>query len=262
MKIRIVNMLLYMLTLIAGVLFTACAGKEAVASPLYSDICIGAEQTDVNYTRQTKTFKIGECRNLVACGVNVNVSIGSSSGQARVEATDDIMPYVRVAFNQGVLKVWIEGGFSGSIKKLPTIYITTSSLENITATSSATVKLNKGLSVPKFKVVATSSSSIRIPSLIVTGSCVLTSTSSADIEIGTLTAEVLKAVSTSSACILIKGGSVDGRVELTATSSGTLQCSDMSADYGDAIATSCGTVYCSVRDARVTYNSSGRVYNR
>lgn len=211
----------------------------------------------------TTTVTTGKFHAIHTSGVNVVVNLGSASDKGTLQASERMMEKVKVECRGGVLYAYIKNnrGNKSVHHKLPTLTVSTASLDEIEALVAANVTVNGTLSAKDMELEVTTAGSINISSLKVRDKCELTTTTAGSINIENISAGILETVATTAGTISISGGTVS-IADYDATTSGTVDCSNVKAARGSATATTAGTVNCYISgDADCSSTTGGSVHN-
>lgn len=210
----------------------------------------------------TTTVSTGKFHAINTSGVNVVVNIGEASDKGTLQASERIMDRVKVECRGGVLYAYIKNNRGNNAQhKLPTLTVSTASLDEIEALVAANVTVKGNVSAEDMELEVTTAATINISSLKVHDKCELTATTAGSINIENISAGILETVATTSGTISISGGTVS-MADYDATTSGTVNCSNVKAARGSATATTAGTVNCYISgDADCSSTTGGSVRN-
>lgn len=250
--------------------FTSCATtqKEIVASKNY----------------ETKQVKVGNFDG-ISTSTSIDVIYTQTSGRQNVEvyAPDNVIQYVRVEVEDGILKVGFNSkGFKNGLsirgEHKTQVRVSAPEIRRLYASSSGDIILKNGLQTTGLVTMKSSSSGdikggdVTCDELVAMASssgdvelgkveCVsleAKASSSGDVEIAYLTAESVNAQASSSGDVILSGKADKANFE--ASSSGNVEAKHLKVNQVAAKASSSGDVFChAVESLDATTSSSGSV---
>ena len=229
---------------------TSCATAQDVIVP------------SKNYV--TKKVSVGKFDGIsTATSIDVLYTQTSGSQDIEVYAPDNLMEYVKVAVEDGMLKVRFKDkdskkGISINGKHKTEVRVSAPAVHKLQASSSGDIILKNGLQT-KGQVSMKSSSSGDIEGgNVVCDVLNAEASSSGDVSIKDLKAETVNAAASSSGDVILSG--VCHSANISASSSGDVEAKNLKADAVNANASSAGDITChAVESLNVTTSTSGSV---
>ena len=227
--------------------------------------CMTAQESIVpskNYV--TKKVKVGKFDGIsTATSIDVLYTQTSNDQDIEIYAPDNLMEYVKVDEENGMLKIRFKGkdsktGININGKHKTEVRISAPAVHKLRASSSGDIILKNGLQT-KGEVSMKSSSSGDIEGgNVVCDVLNAESSSSGDVSIKELKAETVNAEASSSGDVILSG--VCRSANFSASSSGDVEAKNLQADAVNANASSAGDITChAVESLNVTTSTSGNV---
>ena len=244
------NLLLPVMTL-AVFTFTSCMAVAETIKP------------SKNYVTKKVEVKSFEG---ISAATSINVLYTQTSGSQDIEiyAPDNLMEYVKVAVENGVLKVKFESkknphnGININGKHETEVRVSAPAVHTFRASSSGDVILKNGLQTTGQVTMKSSSSGDIVLGTVECKSLEADASSSGDVNIKDLKAEIVEADASSSGDVILSGECRSAN--LSASSSGDINAKHLKADKVVAGASSAGDVTChAVESLTASTSSSGNV---
>jgi uncharacterized protein with GYD domain len=186
----------------------------------------------------------------------LHIQVGDSES-LRVEAEDNLMPYLETEVRGGRLSIENREGVNLQSTRPIHYYLTVTALDTIAISSSGDVEA-PDLQADRFSVAIHSSGNLEMGNL-QASTLTVNITSSGNVTMGTLNADTLEVDISSSGNLRIAGGEV-GRQTITISSSGEYTAQDLQSAEADVRLSSSGSATIRVHDRlRANLTSSGDV---
>lgn len=269
----------YIIPLIA---LAICISASVVCIAAYSGSKCNIKPSDILIS---KTFQAHNITKIETEFVDVDVTVGESTGEFTITAPDNIMQYIEVEIDGdelelSVSKKIVDGRKNNRFNINSKVLITLPTLKKVSASLGAEVNVsgtlianyldieaetngaviaNEIVSSDKIEIESETAASVKIDTLkagIFKGEC----NTAAGITIGNVTANYINIESNTAAAIKLKSGSSD-IANYDANTAGSIDASDVIANRGNAKASTGGSIKCHINTPIISKDTGGSIKN-
>ena len=236
----------------------------AVVASAFTSCAVAQDGIVPSKNYVTKKVEVGKFDG-ISTATSIDVAYTQTAGSQDVEvyAPDNLMEYVKVTVEDGMLKVRFKNkdskkGISINGNHKTEVRVSAPAVHKLRASSSGDVILKNGLKTEGEVSMKSSSSGDIEGENVVCDILNAESSSSGDVSIKELKAETVNAAASSSGDVILSG--VCRSVNISASSSGDVEAKNLKANVVNANASSAGDITChAVESLDVTTSSSGSV---
>ena len=242
----------------------------------------GDRQTiEASATMATQTVTVGSFHEIEASRIKVVYAQGPLT-QARIEAPENVLPYVKVRVDGGTLRAEIDNEYEVHFQRGQNVTVTVSapSLDEALAMLAGSVEIPTLNVARDLELEVTTAGTITIDTIIANGNVEAEATTAGTINISTLTANKLESSSTTSGTVTVGNATLNEAefdvttagvvtvagtatdVDFDATTGGIVNASELRAQHGSAEASTGGNVRCNIASpVSTTVTTGGSVSN-
>lgn len=233
-------------------------------------------------TMVTRTVSISKIDEITASRVKVIYTPERATGSVRVTAPDNLISYVQVTSNNGVLKCEIDNDIEVRGENGPCVTIEVSSykVHEFEAILSAVIDIRDDLDLPEFSAETSTSGTIKAQNITVSDEIELDATTSGSIKVrqasarkltaeastsgsvkvASVTVRKLDVEATTSGSVKIEGGTAE-TADCDASTSGSVNITEVTAPRGTLDASTSGSIRANVPNASISTSTGGSVRN-
>lgn len=233
-----------------------------VAASVVSIVAKVSENSGVDNLAGTKTIAISDFDEIETSIVSIELVDGMASGEARLEAPQEMMDKIEVRVDDGTLKVGFKNKVNSNSKKngAPRLFVACRPIKSIEASTAAVVKATTLPTVDELEIEASTAATVAIDS-INARKIELEAETAATLSIANVTAVRLKGEASTGATLKIKSGKASF-AEFSGSTGASLLAKGVKANAGKASASTGATVRTSIKNATVSSDTGGCLNNK